>query len=74
MYTMSHMLATKKLIAVDLFLWMRRHLGGASRCRFFNTSGSDIEPNYICTFRHNFPEAQAITDDLSKLPPAVLMD
>ena len=74
MYTMSHMLATKKLIAVDLFCGCGGISAGLRLAGFSILAGSYIESNYICTFRHNFPEAQAITDDLSKLSPALLMD
>jgi DNA (cytosine-5)-methyltransferase 1 len=37
-------------------------------------AGSDIEPNYICTFKRNFPESEAITDDLSQLAARDFMD
>ncbi len=36
-------------------------------------AGADIQPNYICTFKHNFPEAETITDDLSKVTPEEIM-
>jgi DNA (cytosine-5)-methyltransferase 1 len=63
----------RPLIAVDLFCGCGGISSGLRDAGFSILAGSDIEPNYICTFRHNFPEALAITDDLSALPPSDLM-
>jgi DNA (cytosine-5)-methyltransferase 1 len=37
-------------------------------------AGADIEPSYICTFEHNFPNATTIKTDLSTKRPAELME
>jgi DNA (cytosine-5)-methyltransferase 1 len=60
--------------AIDLFCGCGGISAGLREAGFFILAGSDIEPNYICTFRHNFPEAQPITDDLSALSPLKFMD
>jgi DNA (cytosine-5)-methyltransferase 1 len=71
---MSHMKTPKSPIAVDLFCGCGGISSGLRDAGFSILAGSDIEPNYICTFKHNFPEAQAITDDLSTLAPEILME
>ncbi len=63
-----------KPTAVDMFCGCGGISAGLRDAGFRILAGADIEPNSICTFQHNFPEAQAITDDLSILPPSALMN
>ena len=70
---MSHMVGERTYVAVDLFCGCGGISAGLRDSGVRVIAGADIEPNYICTFRHNFPEAQAVTDDLSKLDPSKFM-
>jgi DNA (cytosine-5)-methyltransferase 1 len=67
------MVESAKPLAVDLFCGCGGISAGLRDAGFSILAGSDIEPNYICTFRHNFPEAIAVTDDLATLSPVALM-
>lgn len=60
--------------AVDIFCGCGGISAGLREAGFSILAGADIEPNYICTFRLNFAEAEVITDDLSSLDPNILMD
>ncbi len=62
------------LTAIDLFCGCGGISCGLRSAGFRILAGADIQPSYICTFKHNFPEAQAITDDLSSVGPPELMD
>ena len=35
--------------------------------------GVDVEPNYICTFAHNFPSAKSLQIDLAEISPEEFM-
>jgi DNA (cytosine-5)-methyltransferase 1 len=37
-------------------------------------AGVDLEPRYMATFAHNFPEAHSLRLDLSETPPSELME
>jgi DNA (cytosine-5)-methyltransferase 1 len=74
MHTISHMNQRYSPVAIDMFCGCGGISAGLRDAGFRILAGTDIEPNYICTFEHNFPEAQAITDDLSQLSPEVLME
>jgi DNA (cytosine-5)-methyltransferase 1 len=60
-------------LAIDLFCGCGGISAGLRDAGFRVIAGADIEPHYICTFRHNFPAAQAVTDDLTRLDPAEFM-
>jgi DNA (cytosine-5)-methyltransferase 1 len=36
-------------------------------------AGVDLEPRYMATFAHNFPDSQSLRLDLSKTPPSEFM-
>jgi len=63
---MSHMNRTiKKPLAVDLFSGCGGISCGLKLAGFQIIAGVDVEPKYINSFAHNFPEAKALTTDLS---------
>lgn len=70
---MSHMSSAGIPVAIDMFCGCGGISAGLRDAGVRVIAGADIEPKYICTFRHNFPEAQAITEDLSLLEPTRLM-
>jgi DNA (cytosine-5)-methyltransferase 1 len=72
MHTISHMYREKPS-ALDMFCGCGGISSGLRSAGFRVVAGADIQPNYICTFKHNFPEAQAITDDLSVISPEEIM-
>ncbi|MGA8763642.1 MAG: DNA cytosine methyltransferase [Candidatus Sulfotelmatobacter sp.] len=67
------MSSTDLPLAIDLFCGCGGISAGLRDAGFRVIAGADIEPNYICTFRHNFPHAQAITDNLTLVDPHQLM-
>ena len=69
---MSHM-RRERPIAFDMFCGCGGISSGLRSADFQIIAGADIQPNYICTFKHNFPEAKAITDDLSRVRPEEVM-
>lgn len=64
---MSHMKNSKKPLAIDLFCGCGGISAGLERAGFSIAAGVDIEPNYISTFTHNFPEAKSLNLDISKV-------
>ena len=64
---MSHMKKTEKPLAIDLFCGCGGISAGLERAGFSIAAGVDIEPNYISTFTHNFPEAKSLNLDISKV-------
>ena len=60
----------RKPTAVDQFCGCGGISAGLREAGFQIVAGADIEPNYICTFRHNFPESCVVTESLSALNPA----
>jgi DNA (cytosine-5)-methyltransferase 1 len=73
LHTMSHMSTAAKPIAIDMFCGCGGISAGLRDIGVRVIAGADIEPHYICTFRHNFPDAETITEDLSLLDPKRLM-
>lgn len=61
---------TKDLKAIDMFCGCGGISAGLRQTGFKIIAGADIEPKYLDTFTHNFPDAVTIQDDLSKLEPA----
>ena len=59
--------------AIDLFCGCGGISAGLRNAGFRMIAGVDIEPKFISTFRHNFPEACSITFDLTRCTPAELM-
>jgi DNA (cytosine-5)-methyltransferase 1 len=68
------MLSNSRPRAIDMFCGCGGISSGLRDAGFNILAGADIEPNYICTFQRNFPEAEAITDDLSSIEPLDLMN
>lgn len=60
--------------AVDLFCGCGGLSAGLRMAGFRILAGVDIEPRYMATFTHNFPEAHSFCLDLSKTPPSSLME
>jgi DNA (cytosine-5)-methyltransferase 1 len=59
--------------AIDLFCGCGGISAGLRDAGFRILCGADMEPNYVRTFRHNFPEATVVTEDLSRLAPLELI-
>lgn len=70
---MSHQDDKKPPLAADLFCGCGGMSAGLRDAGFRVIAGADIEPKYISTFRHNFPDAHAVQEDLSELGPAKFM-
>ncbi len=60
--------------AVDLFSGCGGISCGLRDVGFDVVAGADIEPKYIASFKHNFPQAKALTTDLSALNPDGVRD
>lgn len=56
--------------AVDLFCGCGGISAGLNMAGYEIIAGVDIEKHYISTFKHNFPEATALTEDINDIPPA----
>lgn len=67
---MSHMSGLK---AVDLFCGCGGMSAGLKMAGVEVIAGIDIESKYIATFARNFPQAQALVGDISKVRPEELM-
>jgi len=74
MYTISNIMNTTNLKAIDLFCGCGGISAGLSRAGFKILAGVDIDLKYIDTFTHNFPDALSIKDDLSKIEPNDFME
>jgi DNA (cytosine-5)-methyltransferase 1 len=59
--------------AVDLFCGCGGIATGLREAGFDVLAGVDIDKHYIASFRENFPDAQALTWDLSTVAPETLM-
>lgn len=59
--------------AIDLFSGCGGISSGLAAAGFDVVAGADIERKYIQTFKTNFPQAKAITADLSKTDPDMLL-
>ena len=60
--------------AIDLFSGCGGIAAGLRDAGFDIVAGADIDPRYMSTFRHNFPEASSIVADLSTLDARSFMD
>lgn len=65
---------TKDLKAIDMFCGCGGISAGLRQAGFKIIAGADVDPKYLDTFTHNFPDAVSIQDDLSKLEPAKLLE
>ncbi len=54
---------------IDLFCGCGGLAAGARAAGYSVVAGVDLEPKYISTFKHNFPEAVAVDGDLSLIEP-----
>lgn len=63
----------KELTAIDLFCGCGGISCGLRNAGFRVIAGVDVEPKYLATFRHNFPEALSLDADLSDMPPEDFM-
>lgn len=67
---MSNMkITTKPPRAIDLFCGCGGLSSGLRSAGFDVLGGVDVEPNYICTYAHNFGPERALTLDLAKTEP-----
>lgn len=62
------------LQAIDLFCGGGGISAGLRMAGFEVVAGVDIEKTYISTFKHNFPEAIAVTDSVTNITPKELGD
>lgn len=69
---MSNIMKTKPR-ALDLFCGCGGISSGLESAGFEVIAGVDVEPKYLQTFKENFPRAQAIKSDLSKVSPVDFM-
>lgn len=67
-------MSEKKITAIDLFCGGGGIAAGLRSAGVSVLAGIDIEPSYLCTFSHNFPQAKSLQRDLSKLAPQEFMD
>ncbi len=63
----------QRLTAIDLFCGCGGISKGLQDVGFEILAGVDIEPNYICTFAHNFPNAKSLQIDLAETSPDEFM-
>lgn len=67
--TISNMSISPAGQAIDLFCGCGGISEGLKLAGYDVRAGVDIEEKYIRTFRHNFPDAHAITDSVLKISP-----
>lgn len=60
--------------AIDLFCGCGGISAGLREAGFDVLAGVDVEPQYLATFSHNFPNALSLKTDISKLDPKEFMD
>ncbi len=60
--------------AIDLFCGCGGISAGLAAAGFEILAGIDVEPKYMATFAHNFPNAHALDWSLSETPPSKLME
>jgi DNA (cytosine-5)-methyltransferase 1 len=58
-----------KLTAIDLFCGCGGISVGLEKAGFDVVAGIDIEKKYIASFHQNFPNAKALTTDITTVPP-----
>jgi DNA (cytosine-5)-methyltransferase 1 len=61
------------LIAIDLFCGCGGISVGSQKAGVQVLAGIDIEKKYIASFQHNFPQARALTADITRLLPEEFM-
>ena len=64
---------TQSPTALDLFCGCGGIAAGLRGAGFRILAGVDVEPHYMSTFRHNFPEARGVLGDLSGIDPLRFM-
>jgi len=67
--TISNMLVSPSGPAVDLFCGCGGIAEGLRLAGYNIRAGVDVEPKYIATFQHNFPNSRAITKSLLDIEP-----
>src|SRR4051812_27111046 len=67
------MIVDGQLSAVDLFCGCGGISAGLRAAGIRVLAGVDIEPAYICTFSHNFPQAKSLRLDISEVAPGQFM-
>jgi len=67
------MIDTSKPSAIDLFCGCGGISVGLERAGFRVLAGIDIEKKYIASFQHNFPNAKAMTTDITTVLPEDFM-
>jgi DNA (cytosine-5)-methyltransferase 1 len=72
-HTISN-IVKQKLTAIDLFCGCGGMSKGLQDAGFEILAGVDVEPNYICTFSYNFPNAKSLQIDLEKISPKLFME
>lgn len=65
---------SKNLKAIDLFCGCGGISVGLRNVGFEIIAGIDIEKKYICSFKHNFPNAKALNVDITTISPRAFMD
>jgi DNA (cytosine-5)-methyltransferase 1 len=68
-HTISNMLVTPSGPAVDLFCGCGGIAEGLRLAGYEVVAGIDSERKYIATFKHNFPDARALTESVLELSP-----
>lgn len=68
-HTMSNMLVAPSGPAVDLFCGCGGIAEGLRMAGYEVRAGVDVEPKYISTFRHNFPDAETIAESVLDKSP-----
>lgn len=68
---MSLMGSLENKLAVDLFCGCGGISAGLRMSGYEVIAGLDVEPNFISTFAHNFQNAQAVSDSITELSPAI---
>ena len=64
---------TRPPTALDLFCGCGGIAAGLRSAGFRILAGVDVEPHYMSTFSHNFPEARGVLGDLSGIDPLRFM-
>ena len=64
---------TRPPTALDLFCGCGGIAAGLRSAGFHILAGVDVEPHYMSTFSHNFPEARGVLGDLSGIDPLRFM-
>src|SRR5256885_385935 len=73
LHTMSIIINLSYLTAIDLFCGCGGISAGLRSAGVQVLAGIDLEPNYMCTFSRNFPEAKSLQLDISQITPREFM-